>query len=106
MANEIIGSIRGLTNGYAQTQKTLAEQNRRAEAAISPPALDTLELSDAAKQMLSEPPFDAAKVESIKQAIANGDYPLDARRMAESFSSLESLMEQASTAAVAPEAKP
>lgn len=99
MANEIIGSISGLSNGYAQTQKTLSEQNRRTEAAVSAPASDTLELSDAAKQMLSEPAFDSAKVETIKRAIADGNYPLNARRTAESFSALESMIDQASTPA-------
>lgn len=101
MANETIGSISGLSNGYAQTQKTLAEQNRRTEAAASVPASDILELSDAAKQMLTEPAFDSAKVETIKRAIADGNYPMNARRMAESFSALESMIEQASTPAAA-----
>jgi len=52
-----------------------------------------LELSDAAKQMLTEPAFDSAKVETIKRAIADGNYPLNARRMAESFSALESMID-------------
>ena len=36
--------------------------------------------------------FDEAKVESIKRAIKEGNYPLDSRRIAESFLSLESLI--------------
>ena len=35
------------------------------------------------------PDFDRAKVDSIKESIANGQYPLNPRRIAESFVSLE-----------------
>ena len=38
------------------------------------------------------PDFDRAKVESIKQSIANGQYPLNPRRIAESFVSLEQMI--------------
>ncbi len=56
---------------------------------------DRVELSAGAQQLSAEPGFDAAKVASIKQAIANGNYPLDARRMAESFVSLEQMFDRA-----------
>ena len=56
---------------------------------------DRVELSVGAQQLSAEPGFDAAKVASIKQAIANGNYPLDARRMAESFVSLEQMFDRA-----------
>ena len=36
--------------------------------------------------------FDAAKVEQIKQALAEGNYPLDERRIAESFVAIESML--------------
>jgi len=39
--------------------------------------------------MSSDSDFDREKVESIKQAIAEGRYALDSRRIAESFYSLE-----------------
>ena len=38
------------------------------------------------------PDFDADKVERIKQAIRDGNYPLDSRRIAESFVALEKLV--------------
>jgi negative regulator of flagellin synthesis FlgM len=37
--------------------------------------------------------FDRAKVESIKEAIRSGNYPLDPRRIAENFVSLERMIE-------------
>jgi len=39
-----------------------------------------------------EPDFDRTKVESIKKAIECGQYPLNPRRIAESFVALEQLI--------------
>jgi negative regulator of flagellin synthesis FlgM len=39
-----------------------------------------------------EPDFDRAKVEAIKQAIHNGQYPLNPRRIAESFVAIEQMI--------------
>jgi len=55
-------------------------------------AVDEVVLSEATEAALSNAEFDQAKVERIKQAIADGNYPLDARRIAESFASIESLI--------------
>jgi len=48
-----------------------------AKAAQATPAAqaDKLELSEIAQRAKSEPAFDRAKVESIKQAIQDGSYP-------------------------------
>ena len=54
---------------------------------------DEVFLSDIAKKTLeTENAFDAKKVESIKQAIEDGNYPLDSRKIAESFIAMESLI--------------
>ena len=54
---------------------------------------DEVFLSDVAKKALTtERPFDAKKVEAIKQAIEEGSYPLDSRKIAESFIAMESLI--------------
>ena len=47
------------------------------------------ELKERIKQ---EPEFDRAKVDSIRDAIKNGQYPLDSRRIAESFLAIEQLI--------------
>lgn len=44
------------------------------------------------ERLNKEPEFDRAKVDSIKQAIQNGQYPLNPRRIAESFVALENLI--------------
>jgi negative regulator of flagellin synthesis FlgM len=49
-------------------------------------------MSNVAQKAMSEPDFDRAKVESIKQAIAEGNYPLDVKRIAESFVAIERMI--------------
>ncbi|NBT91639.1 MAG: flagellar biosynthesis anti-sigma factor FlgM [Betaproteobacteria bacterium] len=44
------------------------------------------------ERLKKEPDFDRSKVDSIKQAIQNGQYPLNPRRIAESFVALENLI--------------
>jgi len=56
------------------------------------PGPDQLILSDVAKKAMSEPTFDRAKVDSIKKAIQSGQYPLDSRRIAESFVAIEQMI--------------
>lgn len=54
---------------------------------------DELVLSKAAREAGSDREvFDTAKVEAIKRAITEGNYPLDSRRIAESFHALERLL--------------
>lgn len=56
------------------------------------PGEDSVALSNVAAKAMAEPDFDRAKVESIKQAIAQGQYPLDAQRIAESFVAIERMI--------------
>ncbi len=53
---------------------------------------DEIILSDTAKRAAAEPAFDREKVESIKQAIQDGNYPMNARRIAESFLAIEKMI--------------
>lgn len=53
---------------------------------------DKVELSDTAKRVMSGPDFDATKVDRIKKAIQEGSYPVDARKVAQSFAELEKLI--------------
>ncbi len=62
--------------------------------AASAAQADQLQLSEVARQATREPEFDRAKVEAIKHAVQNGQYPLDARRMAESFLALEQMISE------------
>jgi negative regulator of flagellin synthesis FlgM len=56
--------------------------------------IDDVQLSNVDKLMAQEPAFDRAKVESIKQAIENGQYPLNARHIAESFYAIEQMISE------------
>lgn len=56
------------------------------------PTDDQLLLSDVALQAMKTDSFDRAKVEAIKSAIQQGEYPLDARRIAESFYAIEQMI--------------
>ena len=62
--------------------------------AAAPVQRDQLDLSPVARQLAAEPTFDRAKVEAIKKQVEQGQYPLDARRMAESFMALEQLIRE------------
>ena len=53
---------------------------------------DRVELSAEARVELDKAEFDAEKVDRIKQALADGNYPIDVRRIAEGFSDIEKLL--------------
>ena len=58
----------------------------------APAQTDELHLSEVARKATQEPQFDRAKVETIKRAIQQGQYPLDVRRIAESFVAIENMI--------------
>jgi negative regulator of flagellin synthesis FlgM len=68
-----------------------ADGTKSANAAVAPKD-DQLILSEVAQRAMAEPGFDRAKVQSIKQAIQDGSYPLNSRRIAESFAAIEKLI--------------
>ena len=53
---------------------------------------DEVQLSDETVIELSRAGFDDAKVAQIKQALADGNYPLDPKRIAEGFTEIEKLL--------------
>jgi negative regulator of flagellin synthesis FlgM len=74
--------------GEPRTVLTASEEVGR----LSPPATDELRLSPIAQNAMQEPEFDRAKVEAIKTAIQQGQYPLDSRRIAENFIAIEKMI--------------
>lgn len=99
--------ISGLFNGASSLDKTALDKAKRKTAERSEdlasadsgksakaaaPRGDELVLSDIAQKAMAEPAFDRSKVEAIKQALKDGNYPLNARRIAESFVSMEKLI--------------
>ena len=77
------------TDVSAPNQTALAAEKK---PSVAKPGADMLILSDVAKKAMDEPTFDRAKVESIKKAIQDGQYPLDSRRIAESFMAIERMI--------------
>ena len=53
---------------------------------------DVLSLSNVSERLKAEPDFDRVKVDAIKHAIQNGQYPLNPRRIAESFVAIEQMI--------------
>jgi negative regulator of flagellin synthesis FlgM len=66
------------------------------DAAPAKPAAgsDAVQLSNITARAMGEPDFDRVKVESIKRAIQDGQYPLNPRRIAESFQALEQMISE------------
>jgi negative regulator of flagellin synthesis FlgM len=64
----------------------------KASSAAYTPANDEVILSKAAEAAMAAGDFDEAKVANIKHALAEGNYPLDERRIAESFVAIESML--------------
>jgi negative regulator of flagellin synthesis FlgM len=50
-------------------------------------------LSNVKERIDAKPDFDRAKVDSIKAALQQGNYPVNPRRIAENFVSLEKLIQ-------------
>ena len=55
-------------------------------------SVDEMNLRKVAQRMHEEPNFDRKKVDSIRRAIEDGQYPLDPKRIAESFLAIEQLI--------------
>ena len=86
-------------NALEKLEKKAASGDSKAPAADAPapkapvrPGPDTLSLSNVAQKAMQEPGFDRVKVDSIKKAIQEGQYPLDAKRIAESFVAIEKMI--------------
>jgi negative regulator of flagellin synthesis FlgM len=62
-------------------------------AAARPAQGEQLELSETARRTMADPSFDRAKVDAIKAALREGTYPLDSRKIAESFVALERMID-------------
>lgn len=55
---------------------------------------DQLQMSNVAEKAMAEPDFDKVKVDSIKKALQDGQYPLNPRRIAESFYAIEQMIRE------------
>lgn len=94
-----ISSFRRVAQMDASTRQAAAKvQERPPEAAVPTNAnasvgrSDEVKLSEVAQKAMQEPEFDRAKVQAIKTAIQQGQYPMDSRRIAENFMAIEKMI--------------
>jgi negative regulator of flagellin synthesis FlgM len=71
-----------------------SQQTAAPAAAARSGGPDQLHLTNVASRAMAEPDFDRAKVDSIKQAIQDGQYPLNPRKIAESFHAIEQMIRE------------
>jgi negative regulator of flagellin synthesis FlgM len=70
-----------------------SQSSKTADAAVSSAAPDRVDLSQVATaNAQSEMPFDTAKVDRIRQAIQQGQYAVDPKRIAENFMAIERML--------------
>jgi len=86
-------ALEKLEKKSASTDSKAAPEQAQAPKAPVRPGPDTLSLSNVAQKAMNEPEFDRVKVDSIKKAIQEGQYPLDAKRIAESFVAIEKMID-------------
>ena len=81
-----------------KTDRKSTKPDVAADASVAKPAAgadaDSVQLSNVTARAMAEPDFDRVKVESIKRAIQDGQYPLNPRRIAESFQALEQMISE------------
>ena len=65
---------------------------KKSEAGVAEAQVDQVALSDSVVRAIEDAKFDAAKVEALRQAIMEGNYPLDAKRIAENMVELERMI--------------
>ena len=74
----------------AEKTSTPTSESHNAEAdTASGTQIDQIELSESVERAIDDAKFDAAKVEALRLAIMEGNYPLDAKRIAENMLDLE-----------------
>ncbi len=78
----------------AEKTSTPAPESQKVEVADtgSGAPVDQVELSESVARAIEDAKFDAAKVEALRLAIMEGNYPLDAKRIAENMLDLERMI--------------
>ena len=75
-----------------ETVDAVVSQERVAGSQNPEPTPSEVQLSEEVANAIETAEFDAAKVEALRLAIMDGNYPLDAKRIAENMLNLERLI--------------
>ena len=96
MADPISGvggrSPQALRLAEAESKKNLEADKAAKSESTGVAVQDSVELSEGVRSASTEAVFDADRVAELREAIANGQYPLDPKKIAESFASIERLL--------------
>ncbi len=76
----------------AEKASAPAPDAKAPEASTNEAQVDQVELSESVVRAIEDAKFDAAKVEALRLAIMEGNYPLDAKRIAENMLDLERMI--------------
>ena len=76
----------------AEKTSAPAPDAKARDASTSEAQVDQVELSESVVRAIEDAKFDAAKVEALRLAIMEGNYPLDAKRIAENMLDLERMI--------------
>ena len=84
-----------LDQNQAANKQTLAASTTMDAAGKNnmPTQASSVTLSNVAQKVMAQPSFDRAKVDSIKKALKEGTYPINPRKIAENFVSLEQMIQ-------------
>jgi negative regulator of flagellin synthesis FlgM len=77
----------------AKAQERLSDAASETLLKAAPAQSDEVTLSELAQKAMEEPEFDRAKVDAIKLALQQGQYPMDSRRIAENFIAIEKMIQ-------------
>lgn len=88
-----ISGQQALETKEATARKSTGASTKEQDKADKAQQSDSIELSpEVTRALAAEASFDSEKVEKIKQAIADGEYPVDSKRVAQSMVELEKLL--------------
>ena len=76
----------------AEKTSAPAPDAKAPDSSASEAQVDQVELSESVVRAIEDAKFDAAKVEALRLAIMEGNYPLDAKRIAENMLDLERMI--------------
>ena len=90
-------TAQGMAKAESADKKTTetvdaVSQERVADSQNSETAPSEVQLSEEVANAIETAEFDAARVEALRLAIMDGNYPLDAKRIAENMLNLERLI--------------
>ena len=97
----ITETVRSTAQGMAKAESAdkksteavdAVSQERVSDSQVPEAAPSEVQLSEEVATAIEAAEFDAAKVEALRLAIMDGNYPLDAKRIAENMLNLERLI--------------